>query len=70
MNYAYRIFKVEHLGFFVEEMIGTIATCDHSVTELKDFNKLRYKDEELTEYAQSAIRTYDYILKNNPEFLL
>ena len=70
MKYAYRIFKVENLGFFIEEMIGTVATCDHSITELKDFYSFHYHESELTEYGQSSIRTYEYVFKNHPELLI
>jgi hypothetical protein len=70
MKYTYRIFEMKHLGFFVEEMIGNIATCDHAVSELKDFNAFYYEENELTEYAESAIRTYNYVLKNHTELLL
>jgi hypothetical protein len=70
MKYNYRIFEVKHLGFFVEEMIGTVATCDHSMNELKKFHSFHYEEDELTEYAQSTVRTYNYVIKNHPELLL
>jgi hypothetical protein len=70
MNYTYRIFEMKRLGFFVEEMIGSIATCDHSVDKLKNFQLFLYDEDELTEYAQSTMRTHTYILNNHPELLL
>jgi hypothetical protein len=70
VKYTYRVFKVEHLGFFIEEMIGTVATCDHSITELKNFHSFPYEENELTEHAQSSIRTYNYVIQNHPELFI
>jgi hypothetical protein len=70
MNYNYRIFHIEKKGFFVEEKIGEIATCDHSLIELKNFHEFHYEEDELTEHAQSSMRAYQYVFKNHPELLL
>ena len=71
MNYSYKIINAGATGIFVEESIGSIATCNHSLLELLTFEQYLNQDKEkLSEYILSGLRTREYLLKYKPELLL
>jgi hypothetical protein len=71
MNYYYRIINAGATEIFVEESIGNIATCNHSLLEILTFEQYLNQDKkELSEYILSGLRTREYLLNYKPELLL